>query len=214
VKQMSFLASIRALSTAVFLAGLAVSPICAQTHHQPAPVVRAAPPPPNGGFSRKHPGNPNANGEHLKEWMNQHSNLTPEQQQQQLEKEPGFHDLPPQTQQRMRDQLTHLNAMSPAQRQRILDRNEWMERLSVEQRGQVRAATKQLAVLPPDERRYVARTFRGLRQLPPQQRENVLNSDRFSHLTPEQRTTLNSLMKVEPLLPPAYDGGPPAQPQK
>jgi hypothetical protein len=64
---------------------------------------------------------------------------------------------------------------------------------------------KQLADLPPDQRRYVARTFRGLRELPPAQRQAVLNSERFAHLTDAQRASLNSLMQVEPLLPPPYD---------
>lgn len=146
-------------------------------------------------------------GEHLAEWMAQHKDLSPQQQQQALEKEPGFHDLPPQTQQRMRDRLTELNSMTPEQRQRILDRNEAMEHLNPDQRAQVRGAMKQLADLPQDQRRYVARTFRGLRELSPAQRENVLNSDRFDHLTPEQRSALTSLMKVEPLLPPPYDSG-------
>ncbi len=146
-------------------------------------------------------------GEHLAEWISQHSNLNPQQQQQALEKEPGFHNLPPQTQQRMRDRLTQLNSMNPDQRQRILDRNETMEHLNPDQRAQVRGAMKQLADLPEDQRRYVARTFRGLRELSPKQRQNVLNSDRFDHLTTGQRSALTSLMKVEPLLPPPYDSG-------
>ena len=156
---------------------------------------------------QQQPRAPKPNGEHLAEWMNRHSNLNPQQQQQALESEPGFHDLPPQTQQRMRDRLTQLNSMSPEQRQRLLERNEAMEHLNPDQRAQVRGAMKQLADLPEDQRRYVARTFRGLRELSPAQRENVLSSERFDHLTPEQRSALTSLMKVEPLLPPPYDSG-------
>lgn len=166
-----------------------------------APIERRAP---NGA---KQP-----NGEHLPEWLNQHKNLTPEQQQQALEKEPGFHDLPPQTQQHIRDQLKRLNAMTPEKRQRFLETNEWMEHLTPAQRNQVNSATKQLRDLPPDQRVYVARTFRGLRELSPAQRQAVLNSERFNHLTNAQRATLNSLMQVEPLMPPPYDAGPPIQP--
>jgi len=161
------------------------------------------------------PGNfhPGGNGDHLAEWMAKHSNLTNEQQLQALETESGFSQLPPATQQHMREMLARLQAMTPEKRQRILDFNEAIERLDPVQRAQVRAATKQLADLPPDQRRYVVRTFRGLRELPPKQRQAVLNSDRFAHLTPEQRASLGSLMAVEPLLPPSYDSSAPPQQQ-
>ncbi len=140
-------------------------------------------------------------GEHLAEWMNQHNNLTATEQQQALEREPGFHELPPQTQQRMRDRLSQLNAMSPEQRQRVLERNEHMELLTPEQRGQVRGAMQQLGALPQDQRREVARSFRELRQLPPDQRAAAMNSSRYSSLNESQRATLNNLMRVEPMLP-------------
>jgi len=140
-------------------------------------------------------------GEHLAEWMNQHNNLTATEQQQALEREPGFHDLPSQTQQRMRDRLTQLNAMSPEQRQRVLERNEHMEQLTPEQRGQVRGAMQQLGALPQDQRREVARSFRELRQLPPDQRMTAMNSGRYKNLNESQRSTLNNLMRVEPMLP-------------
>jgi hypothetical protein len=154
-------------------------------------------------------------GDHLAEWMNRHSNLTPTQQVKALESEPGFSQLPATTQQRMRDTLTKLQTMPPEKREQILARNEAMERLNPVQREQVRGAMKQLAALSPDDRRYVARTFRGLRELPPQQRQAVLASDRFAHLNDAERATLNSLMQVEPLLLPAYDSAaatPPATP--
>jgi hypothetical protein len=136
-----------------------------------------------------------------------HSNLTAPQQLKALQAEPGFNELPATTQDRMRETLTRLQSMPPEKRDQILARNEAMERLNPAQREQVRSAMKQLAELPPDERRYVARTFRGLRELPPQQRQAVLASERFSHLTDAQRTSLGSLMQVEPLLPPPYDSG-------
>lgn len=215
-------APIRIAGMAVGLCIAAALPFHAQKR-EPAPVVRAAPPAQSGGpnssrlapIERKnHPNAPKNMGEHLPEWMGQHSNLTPQQQQQALEKEPGFHDLPAQTQQRMRDQLSRLNAMPPAQRERVLERNEAIEKMTPDQRVQFRSAMKQLADLPPEQRRYVARTFRGLRELTPQQRANVLASDRFDHLTPEQRSTLNNLMKVEPFMPPPYDSGAPVNPQQ
>jgi hypothetical protein len=119
-------------------------------------------------------------GEHLSEWMNQHSNLNPAQQQQALEREPGFHELPMKTQQRLRDQLTQLNNMPPQQR-----------------------AMQQLASLPPEQRGPVQRSFRQLREMPPEQREAALNSERYrGQLNPSQQATLNNLMRIEPMLEP------------
>lgn len=191
--------------------------LCAQARSAPppransfTPGMQQAPPvspPPDREQRPDGPrqGTARADGIHLNEWMRSHSNLPLDQQQKELENLPGFRNLPPQTQQRFRERLAQLNAMPPDKRERLLDANEWMERLAPQQREQVRAATRQLAELPPDQRRYVVRTFRGLRELPPAQRQAVLNSERFNHLTAAQRASLNSLMQVEPLLPPPYD---------
>jgi hypothetical protein len=142
-------------------------------------------------------------GEHLSEWMSQHSNLNPVQQQQALEREPGFHELPVKTQQRLRDQLMQLNNMPPQQRARWMARTEAMERLTPDQRAQVRGAMQQLASLPPEQRGPVQRSFRQLRELPPEQREAAMNSERYrGQLNPMQQATLNNLMRIEPMLEP------------
>ncbi len=149
--------------------------------------------------------NPGPRGEHLAEWMNAHRNLTPAQQQQALQNEPGFRDLPQQTQQRYRERLAQLNAMNPQQRENTVRNIENMERLNPQQRGQVRGAMQQLGALPPDQRRTVARTFRQLRDLPPDQRAAAMSR---VPLNDAQRATLGNLMSVEPMLPPPE----PAQP--
>jgi hypothetical protein len=173
---------------------------------------RQAPPPPRPqpGTSplapiqrQENPGQRIQNGEHLAGWLDRHSNLTPAQQQQALEKEPGFAGLPPQTQQRMRDRLSQLNSMPPDQRSRLIEHTEAMERLTPEQRGQVRSTMQQLASLPPASRRAVSRTFRNLRDMTPDQRSAYLNSpDIHSQFTDQERSTLSNLMAVEPYLPP------------
>jgi hypothetical protein len=164
----------------------------------PAPVVR----PGAAGGPVIGPNPAGAKGEHLGEWMSRHNDLSPAQQQQALEREPGFRQLAPEVQQHERDQLTRLNAMPQQQRQRTLERTEAMERLSPDQRVQVRSAMSQLGGLPPDQRQVVARSFRELRELPPEQRDAALNSDRYRYLNPVQRATLNNLIRVEPMLPP------------
>jgi hypothetical protein len=163
---------------------------------RPAPIVR--------NENANNPAGAHApKGEHLAEWMNQHSNLTPDQQQRALENEPGFRELPQATQQRMHDRLSQLNAMTPAQRDHLLARNEAMEHLTPDQRSQVRGVMQQLGSLPPDQRRVVARSFRELRDLPPDQRIAAMNSDRYrSQLNDAQRNTLTNLIRIEPMLPP------------
>jgi hypothetical protein len=170
-----------------------------------APVVRQPPPqPPRAGIvARPAPVEhrmPDTG--HLGQWMNQHSGLTPAQQQQALQREPGFRELPPQTQQRYMDRLAELNAMPAGERQKMLARNEWMEHLNPDQRAQVRGATEELGALPPDQRGMVARSFRQLRELPPEQRMAAMNSERYRQLNPAQRDALGSLLRVAPLMPP------------
>ncbi len=150
-------------------------------------------------------------GEHLAEWMDQHRNLTPQQQQKALEHEPGFRELPQGTQQRMRDRLAQLDAMTPEQRQRLLARNEAMERLTPDQRSEVRVAMTQLGNLPQEQRHVVAHTFRELRDLPPEQRISAYASGRYGQLNETQRTVLFNLLRVEPMLPPATASNSPAQ---
>ena len=175
----------------------------------PAPIERR--PPGGGGMAR--PGGPagqghlvgpngRRGGEHLPEWMNQHQGMTLGQQQQALDREPGFRELPMQTQMQMHQRLAQLNAMTPEQRARTLAHTEAMEQLSPVQRGQVRGAMQQLGSLPIDQRRQVIRSFRELRMLPPAQRMGMMSSPRYGWLNYEQRTVLTNLIVVAPLLPP------------
>ena len=200
-----------------------------QSQQPPAPIERRPPPaynPPHpaqgtaGSYAVVRPqrgsaarsGAPGApRGEHLAQWMSQHSNLTPEQQQQALAQEPGFGRLPTETQQRMRERLSQLDAMPPTKRQRVLERTEAMERLAPEQRAEVRGAMSQLGALPIEQRRTVARTFRALHDLPPEQRQSALASGRLGPpLDGAQQAALDRLLRAEPLL----QGFFPAQPSR
>lgn len=177
---------------------------------KPAPIERLPPAgaqPAGGGQAAgaggQHLVGPNGRrgGEHLAEWMNQHQGMTLEQQQQALDREPGFLELPAQTQQRMHERLAQLNAMTPLQRQRMLEHAEAMERLNPKQRSEVREAMQLWSSLPIDQRRQVMRSFRELRQLPPNQRMVVMMSPRYSWMNTAQRTALTRLIQVEPMLP-------------
>jgi hypothetical protein len=182
---------------------------------RPAPIERRPPPGsvvrPGVGMVRpgvapgqEHLVGPNGRrgGEHLPEWMNQHSGMTLEQQQSALDREPGFRELPPQTRQQMHQRLAQLNAMTPEQRARTLAHTEAMERLNPAQRSQVRGALEQLGSLPMDQRRQVMRSFRDLRMLPPEQRFGAMNSPQYGWLNYAQRTVLTNLIVIAPMLPP------------
>jgi hypothetical protein len=127
--------------------------------------------------------------------------MTQQQQQQALDREPGFRELPPATQARMHQRLAQLNAMSPQQRERTLEHTEAMERLNPVQRSEVRGALEQLGSLPMGERQQVMRSFRELRMLPPNQRMGAMMSPQYGWLNPAQRTVLTNLIQIAPMLP-------------
>jgi hypothetical protein len=176
---------------------------------KPAPIVRQPPQASTSPADERREAQPGGarpvppTGGHLAEWMSQHGNLSPAQQQDALTHEPGFHELPPATQQRLQNRLSQLNAMTPQERVRIIRRNETMEHLSPDQRAQVRGAMQQLGALPVDQRKTVARAFRQLRDLPPGERIAAMNSERYAgQLNPAQRESLTNLLRIEPMLPP------------
>lgn len=143
-------------------------------------------------------------GAHLGQWMQQHSNLTPQQQQRALQDEPGFRSLPPGTQATVMNRLNRLNSMPEQQRNLTIRNGEAMERMTPQQRGEVRNAMGQLGALPIDRRQAVARSFRDLRNLPPEQRNAILNSPQYrQQFSDEERGTLGNMLAVSPLLPPS-----------
>lgn len=215
--------TLRQLAAAALLIGMAGS-LAAQVVRPAAPNVR--PPQTFGGGYGARPsgmqqGNPGprfggqqgavmgpqtnvgrGRGEHLDQWMQQHHNMSPQDQQRALQKEPGFNQLPSQTQQRMVERLNRLNSMPEQQRERMIRNGEVIERMSPQQRLQVRSAMGQLSNLPDDRRRAVARSWRELRSMPPEQQNQMLNSPQYrQQFNDEERGTLGNLLSVSPLLP-------------
>jgi hypothetical protein len=197
---MKFLVHLRRILQPTLAAVLLLS-ASAMVAAQPASMHRAGQAP-RQSMAAPHQAVPKQNQEHLPQWMDHHSNLSPEEQQRALQNEPGFRDLPQQTQQRMLDRLNQLNKLTPDQRQRVLERNEEIEHLTPQQRQQVKGALGQWRGLTEDRRRLVARAFRDLREMPQPQRQAILNSDRFrSQFSEQERNTLSSLLAVEPYIP-------------
>jgi hypothetical protein len=171
---------------------------------------RSAPPPPPAHIQMARPAQqqqrPNVQArpgqQHLPEWMHNHQNMTPQQREDALRREPGFNHLPPEQQQRLIGRMHSLEEKSPQQQQRILGRSEAFERLSPERRQEVRGASQALSQMSPDRRRVVGRAFNDLRHMPPGQRLQVLNSARFAgQFSPQERTVLGNLLSIEPYQP-------------
>ncbi len=183
------------------LPGLAQHPEPPAPHFSQAP--RPSPQPARPGQElHAGPGQPQARGQHLPEWMANHQNLNPQQQEQALRREPGFSRLPPTEQQHLIDRLHKLDSAPPQVRQRILARNEMFERLPPEQKQGIRAASQALEQMPQERNMAVRRAFRELRGLTPGQRQLVINSARFqADFSPQERNILGSLLSIEPYQP-------------
>ncbi|MBX6361552.1 DUF3106 domain-containing protein [Pseudacidobacterium ailaaui] len=139
---------------------------------------------------------------HLPEWLNRHQNLTPQQQEDALRREPGFKNLPQDQQQRLLNRLHTLDSKPPQVRQRLAMRNEMYERLSPEQKANVRGALQAFQQMPADRQTAMRRAFQDLRAVPPEQRQSVLDSSRFQQqFSPRERTILGNMLRIEPYEP-------------
>jgi hypothetical protein len=163
---------------------------------------------------QKNPNNANKGavkpGARMGEWLQNHKNLPPDQQEKLLENDPNFKRLPPQRQAELKERLRKFNSMTPEQRDRALNRMQWMASLTPEQRQQIRQSNETLKTLPQDRQVMVHKALRHLRQMDPQERERILNSDRFkSTFSGQEQGILKQLAAINP---PAGEGNPNPQP--
>ncbi len=139
---------------------------------------------------------------HLADWLSQHRNLPPEQQEQLLRRDPYFNHLNPVEQRRVVNQLYRMDGMNVQQRERRLARAEAIERLNPQERMQVNASMQRMQLLPQPRRQLVRQAFRDLRGVPPAQRDSMLDSNYYrSTYTPDERLILHDLLTVEPYEP-------------
>jgi len=135
--------------------------------------------------------------------MEHHSNLSLPDQMHQLDKEPGFHDLPSQTQQRYREHLIQLNNMNPQQRARILEHNEALEHLTPPQQKQWSIAVQQLTAIAAPRRHVILHAILDLRELSPEQRQQSLNSPPLrAQFSDDERAIIGTILTAEPYSPP------------
>jgi hypothetical protein len=139
---------------------------------------------------------------HLADWLSQHRDLPPQQQEQLLRRDPYFNHLNPAEQRKVINQLYRVNEMNDQQRQRRMARAEAIERLSPQEKMQVNASAQRMQILPEPRRQMLIRAFRDLRAVPFEQRDAVLSSVYYrTTFSPDERLILHDLLKVEPYEP-------------
>jgi hypothetical protein len=136
------------------------------------------------------------------DWLRNHQNLPPDQQEKLLENDPNFKKLPPDRQAQLKERLRKFNNLSPEQRERALSRMQFMASLTPEQRKEIRDANQKLEALPPERRVMVHAALRHLREMDPQERQQALQSDRFrSTFSPEEQGIVKQLVSITPAKP-------------
>ena len=138
-------------------------------------------------------------GPHRGEWLRQHQNLPPQEQERVLRNDPLFRQLPPDRQQQLVNRLRDFNSRPPEQRQRMLERMETFEHLPQPQRQQLRSLYGQMRELPNDRQMAVRQAARQLGGMPPAERERLLNSPQFQrHFSPQEQNLVRGLVHSEP----------------
>jgi hypothetical protein len=159
----------------------------ARTHFlaQNQPAQRNSGPSQKGGNRRNQ--RPRAR---MGDWLRNHQNLPPEQQEKLLENDPNFKKLPPDRQAALKERLRKFNSLPPEQRERALARMQFMASLTPEQRKEIREANQKLEALPPERRVKVHAFLRNLRTMDPKQRQQLLQSEGFRSTFSEQEQEL------------------------
>jgi hypothetical protein len=147
-------------------------------------------------------------GPRLQQWMQQHGNLPPAQQERALENDPSFRALNPQQQRQLLNRLRQLQAMPPEQRN-----HRWaFLRLTPQQQQQVESLAQQWAALPPARQALIQQALEALRRVPPPQRPAAMATyPPLRQLSPYERQLLANWLYWEPYLNPSGPSGTPAQ---
>ena len=139
---------------------------------------------------------------HLGTWLTQRQNMSLAQQQQALRNEPGFNRLSPQSQQNLMDRLAQINSMPPQQRQRMLAYIEAWGQLTPQRQQRVRSALEAIGRLGLDRQRMVKEAIRDLREHTPGEREAIMASSKFrTQFNFDEQNIISDVVAVEPYAP-------------
>ncbi len=173
-------------------------------HHGAPPPHQSAPPPSqpaqrsaptpqssSGGNYAFHPKGP---GPHRGDWLRRYMSLPPNEQEQQLQRDPSFRSLPAEKQNHLLDRLRKFNSQPPEKKAQILNRMETFEHMSPAQQQTARSLFGRYHSLPDDQKTKVSQAYRRLRGMPPSARNDLLNSDEFrNNYTDEERDLLRGM---------------------
>ena len=158
------------------------------------PPRTAAPPASSQNSANSYQFHPQGPGPHRGDWLRKYGNLPPTEQEQQLQRDPGFRSLPAEKQNQLLDRLRNFNSNPPEKKAQILDRMETFEHMTPVQQANARNLFQQYHNLPEDQRNKVSQAYRRLRGMPPEARNQLLNSDEFrNNFSDEQRDLLRGM---------------------
>jgi predicted component of type VI protein secretion system len=188
--------------TGILLSGLlSLAALVQRPSEHFRPPVQAGQPKDSG--EPRNPNRPNKGAQQpnrrMGDWLQNHKDLSPDQQEKLLENDPHFKRLPPERQAELKERLRRFNGLTPEQRERALNRMQWMASLTQEQRQNLRDANQKLQGLPQERQMMVHKALRHLRQMDPQERQQVLASDRLkSTFSEQEQGILKQLSAINP----------------
>ncbi len=138
-------------------------------------------------------------GPHRGEWLRQHQNQPLQEQERALRNDPSFRQLSPERQQQLVNRLRDFNSRPPEQRQRMLERMETFEHLPQPQRERLRSLYGEMRGLPESRRMAVRQAARQLGGMHPADRERLLHSPQFQrNFSPQEQNLVRGLVQLEP----------------
>jgi hypothetical protein len=136
------------------------------------------------------------------DWLWEHKDLPPAQQEKLLESEPYFKKLSPQRQAELKDRLHKFNSLPPEQRERALRQMKIAASLTPDQRKQLRETHLELQALPENRRLMVHKALHSLSQMSPDDRQQVMQSERFrSTFSDQEQGIIKRLAEMSPTEP-------------
>src|SRR5260370_11863980 len=125
------------------------------------------------GANVPHPSNPPRNQPKIQnirpanarvgEWLHQHKDLSPVEQQKALNHDPQFQKLSPEQKQQLQNRLTEFSKLPPEQKERVIHRMKEFDSLTPQQHQQPRNLQGRLPAIPANRRKLMHLPLRTLR---------------------------------------------------
>lgn len=128
-------------------------------------------------------------------WVENLREMSPEEQEQFMQNNQQFQNLPPQRQEQIRKNLQNWNRLPPVQRDALRDRAAVLEKLTPQQRVYVRnVLLPEWQQMPQDRKQAINIRLRKLQGMTPSERQAFLDDPRFMQgLSPSEQSVLRDL---------------------